>query len=234
MGINSILHVGPIWGFIYTVHAGSLSRVSASTSRLSDIDLTYPVYLAIINATGSVSDEVQLMPCDNLFISDALLTFPPGTFRYQFRGHDRNGVPFSFTSPVQINLRPPIASTTVVGNNGLFLNPNTRTVSIQLQHNVTGNTLLIGVMGSDGLTLNSTTDKVIVPSGGIFAVTFTVSVPSVLNVGSIAFINITIQDSCSSTTQTITLSALIRGMPISIHLYDSSTAIYSYKITRQL
>ena len=155
-----------------------------------------------------------------MLISDDFLMFPPETFRYQLRGHDCNGVPFAFTSPVQINLQPPIANTTVVGNNGLFLNPNTRTVSTRLQHNLIGNTLLIGVMGSDGLTLNSTTDKIIVPSGGIFTVTFTVSVPSVLNIGLIAFINITIQDSCSSTTQTITLPTLIRGTPISIHCYD--------------
>ena len=198
--------------------------MSAATSRLSDIDLTYPVYLAIVNVTGGVNDEVQLVPCDNMLISDNFLTFPPETFRYQLRGHDSNGVPFAFTSPVQIRLRPPIANTTVVRSNGLFLNSNTRTVSTQLQHNLIGNTLLIGVTGSDGLTLTSTTDKIIVPSGGIFTVTFTVSVPSTLN---IAFINITIQDSCSTATQTITLSAIIGGMSISNHRYNSSTHPYS-------
>ena len=190
-----------------------MGRVAVSTSRLSDIDLTHPIYLAIVNTNGSIVDEVQVLACEDVLVSDDFLAFPTEAFRYQLRGYDCNGNNFSFTSQskVVIELQPP-ATIVLDDHVGFSLNSGeTETVSTQIQHDAVGNTLFFNVSGSDGLTFENPTADVVVPAGGVFTVMVTVSVSSSLAPGSTAFIYLTVVDPCSNNTWMFHWSVQITG-----------------------
>ena len=109
---------------------------------------------------------------------------------------------FAYT-PVKfvIELQPP---STIVrdDHDGLSLIlGRTENISLQLQHTAFYNTLSFSVTGSDGLTLECPTDEVVVPDGGIFTLVVAVTVSSDLVSGSIAFINLTVEDPCSNITE---------------------------------
>ena len=110
---------------------------------------------------------------------------------------------FAYT-PVKfvVELQPP--STIVLDDHdGLSLIlGKTENISVQLQHTAFYNTLSFSVTGSDGLTLECPTNEVVVPDGGIFTLVVAVTVSSDLASGSIAFINLTVEDSCSNITET--------------------------------
>ena len=110
---------------------------------------------------------------------------------------------FAYT-PVKfvIELQPP---STIVrdDHDGLSLIlGKTENISVQLQHHAFYNTLFFSVTGSDGLTLEYSTDEVVVPAGGNFTLVVAVTVSSDLASGSVAFINLTVEDPCSNITET--------------------------------
>lgn len=198
----------------YFTPTGSIGRVAVSSTRLSDIDLTQPVYLAIVNTnTTNVIDEVQVLSCDGVLVSDDSLAFPPQEFRYRLRGTDCNGNSFSFTSQTKVVIDLQLPTTTVLNDHiGLSLRVGeTRTLSTRLHHSAVGNTLFFSASASDGLTLENPTDEVTVPAGGNFTVMVTVTVSTSLAPGSTVFLYVLVEDPCSNITVTFHWSIHIRG-----------------------
>ena len=194
--------------------AGSVGRVAVSSTRLSDMDLTQPIYLAIVNAnTTNVTDEVQVLSCDGVLVSDEFLSFPSEEFHYRLRGTDCNGNSFTFICQTKFVIDFQLPTTVVLGNHtGLSLRVHeSQTLSIQLQHSSVGNTLFFSANASDGLTLENPTDEVTVPAGGVFTVRVTVTVTTSVAPGVHVFLYLTIHDPCSNIWVSFHWSIHIRG-----------------------
>ena len=196
-----------------------MGRVAVSSTRLSDMDLTQPIYLAIVTAnTTNVTDEVQVLSCDGVLVSDEFLSFPRHEFRYRLRGTDCNGNSFTFIGQTKVVIDLQLPTTIVLDDHtGLSLMAGeTRTLSTRLQHTAVGNMLSFSVAASDGLILENPTDEVTVPAGGIFIVMATVTVSSSLSPGSNLTLYLAIVDPCSNITMTFHWSILIFAGMLSI------------------
>ena len=195
----------------YSTPAGSIGRVAVSSTRLSDVNLTQPIYLAIVNTTGGIIDEVQVLSCDGVLLSNEFLSFPTEEFRYRLRGTDCDGNSFTFISQIKVVIDLQLPTTLVLDDHSdlSFRARETQTISTRLQHGAVGNTLFFSTSASDGLILLDPTDEVTVPAGGIFTVMVTVTVSSSLAPGSAPFLYLTVEDPCSNITETFHWSILI-------------------------
>ena len=193
---------------------GSIGRVAVSSTRLPDMNLTQPIYLAIVNTTGGIIDEVQVLSCDGVLVSDDFLSFPPEEFHYRLRGTDCDGNSFTFTCQTKNTNDLRLPSTIILDDHtGLSLTAGeSQTLSIHLQHGAVGNMLFFSMAASDGLILENPTDEVTVPAGGNFTVMVTVTASSSLAPGSNVSLYLTIVDPCSNITVTFHWSILIPGM----------------------